>query len=236
MENLRSIAAEWFTGGAALANLSYLLLIVSMLMSSMTWLRILAIGSGIAGVLYFWVILGDRVASFWEKMFIAANLFQLTLTAYRDRMSRFDPDEMIFRSACIAGLSPSDARRLLQIGRVAEAPTGTYLTRERENVAELAFILSGDVDIRLGDKHIGRCRHGDFVGEIGVMSGTSATAPAVAVTPVRYLSFDGVALRRLVGRDRTIGQELELAFRQGLREKLVRANAALASQPLPLSS
>jgi CRP-like cAMP-binding protein len=230
MEYLRSIAAEWFTGGAALANLSYLLLIVSMLMSSMMWLRVLAVGSGIAGVLYFWVILGDRVASFWEILFIAANLFQLTLTAYRDRMSRFDPDEMIFRNVCIPGLSPSDARRLLRIGKVVAAPAGSYLTRENEAVPALLFILSGGVDIRLGDRHIGSCGHGDFLGEIGVLNGGLATASAVAIEPVRYFSFESAALRRLVARDRTIGQELELAFRQGLREKLVRANATLASQ------
>jgi CRP-like cAMP-binding protein len=231
VEELRHITAEWLSGGALLANLSYALLIASMLMSSMTYLRILAIGSGVAGVLYFWVILGDRVASFWEILFIAANLFQLTLTAYRDRMSRFDPDEMIFRNACIPGLAPSDARRLLRIGKVVAAPAGSYLTRENEVVPALLFILSGSVDIRLGERHIGSCGHGDFLGEIGVLNGGLATASAVAAEPVRYFSFEGAALRRLVARDRTIGQELELAFRQGLREKLVRANATLAGQP-----
>lgn len=231
MEEIRNIAAEWLSGGALLANLSYALLIISMLMSSMTWLRILAIGSGVAGFVYMWVVLGDRVASVWEILFIAANLFQLALTAYRDRMSRFTADEMVFRNACIPGLSPSEARRLLAVARVVEASAGTYLTRERETVPALAFILSGDVDIRLGERHIGACHYGDFIGEIGVMSGAPATASAIAVTAVRYLAFDAESLRRLFARERTIGQEIELAFRQGLREKLVRANAALAAQP-----
>lgn len=230
MDYLRSALVEMTSGGAILANLSYTLLIVSMLMSRMTYLRIFAIASGAAGVAYFWGFLGDRVASLWEMLFIAANLFQLTLTAYRDRVSRFDADETIFRNTCIPGLSPSDARRLLKVGRVFESPVGAYLTREQEPVMALAFILSGEVDIRLGDRHIGRCGHGDFIGEIGVMSGGPATASAVALTPIRYFAFEAAALRRLVSRDRTIGQELELAFRQGLREKLVRANAALAEQ------
>jgi CRP-like cAMP-binding protein len=201
-----------------------------MLMSRVTWLRILAIGSGIAGFAYLWLFLGDRVASAWELLFIAANFYQLALTAYRDRMSRFEPHEMLFRNACIPGLSPSDARRLLKIATVVDAPGGTHLTREHQAVQALVFILEGEVEIRIGERRIGLCGHADFIGEIGVMSGGPATATAVAITPLRYFAFDASALRRLLARDHTIAQELELSFRQGLREKLVRANAALAGQ------
>lgn len=63
------------------------------------------------------------------------------------------------------------------------------------------------------------------------MGGETATATSITVTPVRYLAFDGEGLRRLVARDRTVGHELELAFRHSLREKLVRANASLAMAP-----
>jgi CRP-like cAMP-binding protein len=78
---------------------------------------------------------------------------------------------------------------------------------------------------------IGRCKRSDFIGEIGVMGGEKATATAVAVTPIRYLAFNGTALRKLVTRDRGIGHELELAFRHSLREKLMRANTTLAMAP-----
>jgi CRP-like cAMP-binding protein len=221
---------ETFAAGGILAHLSYVLLIVAMLMSKIVWLRFLAIGSGLAGVAYFWIFLGDRVASLWEILFIAANFYQLALTAYRDRMSRFEPHEMLFRNACIPGLSPSDARRLLKIAELVDAPAGTVLTREHQSVPALAFILDGEVEIRVAGQRIGVCGHADFIGEIGVMSGGPATATAVAITPLRYFAFDAAALRRLLTRDRTIAQELELSFRQGLREKLVRANAALAGQ------
>jgi hypothetical protein len=189
MDYLEAVIAESISGGAVLANLSYILLIVAMLMSRVTWLRILAIGSGIAGFIYLWVFLGDRVASFWELMFIAANLYQLALTFYRDRMSRFEPHEMLFRNACIPGLSPSDARRLLKIATVVDAPAGALLTREHQTVPALAFILEGEVEIRVGGQAVATCGHGDFVGEIGVMSGGPATATAVAQTPLRYFSF-----------------------------------------------
>lgn len=231
MDGVWDAIGQQVASGAILATTSYVLLIASMLMDRLAYLRILAIASGVTGVVYFWVFLGDRVASFWESLFIAANLFQLVLTAYRDRVTRFNQDEVIFRAACIPGLSPSDARKLLKIGTVQDAPTGTVLLREHEPVAMLLFLLSGEVDIRIGDKHIARCGHGDFIGEIGVMSRAPATASAVAVTQLRYFAFDAAALRKLTARDRTIAQELELSFRHGLREKLIRANAVIAAQP-----
>lgn len=216
------------TGGAALATLSYVLLIGSMLMSRITYLRLLAIASGITGVIYFWVFLGDRVASVWEMLFILANLFQLALTAYRDRMSRFGPDEMIFRTTAVPGLSPSQARRLLSIADLIDAEPGATITRQAEAVPALAFILTGAVDIRVGSQIVARCGPTDFVGEIGVMNNAEATATAEVATPVRYFAFDALRLRRLIAHDKHIGHELELAFRHGLRQKLMRANTALA--------
>jgi CRP-like cAMP-binding protein len=232
MEYLQEIAAQSFTGPAILANLSYILLILAVLMSKVTTLRVLAIASGITGFLYLWVFLGDRVASVWEALFILANLVRLAIDFYRERTSRFTPDELIFRNSCIPGLSASDARRLLSTSTIVEAPSGAILTQENETVPTLAYILSGDVEIRIGETVIGRCKRSDFIGEIGVMGGEKATATAVAVTPIRYLAFDGTALRKLVTRDRGIGHELELAFRHSLREKLMRANTTLAMAPI----
>jgi CRP-like cAMP-binding protein len=231
MEYMREIAAQSFSGPAILANLSYILLILAVLMSKVTALRVLAIASGITGFLFLWIFLGDRVASVWEALFILANLVRLAIDFYRERTSRFTPDELIFRNSCIPGLSSSDARRLLSTSTVIEAPAGSILTSEGEAVATLAYILSGEVEIKVGESVISRCKRADFVGEIGVMGTENATATAVATTPIRYLAFDGAALRKLVARDRGIGHELELAFRHSLREKLMRANASLAVAP-----
>jgi len=216
--------------GAALATLSYLLLIASMLMSKITYLRMLAIASGATGVLYFWFFLQDRVASTWEMLFIAANLFQLLLTLYRDRMSRFTHDEMYFRSSGAPGLSPSQARKLLSVAQLVETHACARLTREGEPVAALIFLLTGTVDIVVGTQVVARCGPGDFIGEIGVMNNAEATATAEGTTAVRYFAFDAARLRRLIAHDKYIGHELELAFRHGLRAKLVRANAALAER------
>lgn len=123
-------ASEGIANGGALATLSYVLLITSMLMGRILYLRLFAIASGVTGVLYFWLFLGDRVASVWEMLFIAAVLFQLALTAYRDRTTRFDDDETFFRNAAVPGLSPSEARLLLKQGDRRSLPAGTAITTQ----------------------------------------------------------------------------------------------------------
>jgi CRP-like cAMP-binding protein len=235
-ERLRGTAMQaWlhsmFGGGAILAHLSYIFLIVAMLMDRVLYLRILAIAAGVAGFLYLWIFLNDRVASIWEVLFILAALFQLLLTAYRNRQARFSEDERFFRDTVVPGLSPSDVRKVLKAATLKDVETGARLTREDEPVEALAFIVAGDVEVTVCGRPVGRCARGQFIGEISVTGGGPATATAIAVGPVRYFAFESDAFRRLVARHRHIGTELELAFRSGLREKLVRANAALAAQP-----
>ncbi|MEO8669410.1 MAG: cyclic nucleotide-binding domain-containing protein [Bauldia sp.] len=217
-----------FSGGAFFGHLSYILLIVSMLMSQLWLLRVLAISSGLVGVFYFAAILGDPVAGFWELLLILANLFQLLLTAWRDRVSRFTADEMVLRASVVPGLPPSDVRRLLKACAYRELPPGAILTEEGKAVTALTFLVSGAVDIRVGGATVAHCGPGQFVGEMGVANNEPATATALAATPLRCFAFEAVAFRRLLSRDRVIGQELDMAFRLGLREKLVRANQALA--------
>ena len=58
-------------------HLVYILAIASMIMRSMTWLRSVAILSGLSGVIYFGVIRGDYVSAFWEFSYIMVNVIQL---------------------------------------------------------------------------------------------------------------------------------------------------------------
>ena len=69
-----ALSAAAFPGHA-----SYFLVVLAMLMSSILALRLLALASGAAGLVYSAMILADPVGVFWEIAFIAANATQLTL-------------------------------------------------------------------------------------------------------------------------------------------------------------
>ena len=215
--------------GALVGHAGYVLLILSMLMTQMLWLRIIAIGAGILQALYYGIWLSDPVGTFWESIFVLTNVGQIAYIAYRNRMARFTPDERAFYEIAIPTLEPADAHKLLRAGRWLTAEPGTTLTREGEIAADLVFVVSGDVDIEVAGRNVGHCGPGSFVGEISVSTGSPASASAVVRTPVRYLAFERKFVASALDKRGEIGQALELAFRHGLRDKLLRTNVAVAT-------
>jgi len=215
--------------GAFFGHLSYGLLIVSMLMTRMIWLRVFAIGSGLVALVYdiFWLY--DPVGVVWETLFVAVNVAQLGLIYFWNRMARFSEEERAFHLTAVPDLEPSQVRHVLRHGRLREADTGTVLLVEGEAVDDLIFVLSGRVDITLRGELIGECGPNTFIGEIGVSTDGPASASAVVTAPIRYIAFDGVAVRRLLGRGGDIARAIDSAFRHGLREKLLLANEALVA-------
>ena len=137
--------------GALLAHLSYFLLVISMLMSSMLYLRILAIGSGIAGMCYSLFVLGDLVSGFWEFLFILANLGQMALMAWHNRMARFSAEERLFHQSAVPLLAPNELRILLRVSEWRDADAETVLTTQNEPVEDLVFLTRGLVDIQVDD-------------------------------------------------------------------------------------
>lgn len=216
------------TGGALVGHVSYALLILSMLMTRMLWLRAFAIGSGLVALAYegFWR--HDPVGLFWISAFILINVAQIAILEYRNRAARFSPEERAFHSMAVPTLEPAKARDLLRHGRLREAQSGTVLVHEGEPVAELIFLLDGNVHIKIGENRIADCGQGHFIGEIGVSTGGPASATAVVSQPARFLAFDGATIRQMLDKGDEISQAVETAFRHGFREKLLRANAALA--------
>jgi CRP-like cAMP-binding protein len=220
-----------FSPAAFVGHAGYILLVLSMLMTKMLWLRIIAIGAGILQAIYYGVILHDPVGTFWETIFTLVNVGQLAIIAYRNRTARFSADERAFYDTAVPTLEAADARKLIAAGRWETAEPGTVLTREGENAPVLAFIVSGEIDISINGKKVGDCGAGSFVGEISVSSKMPASATATVRTPARYLGFDRAFVVQTLDKHGEIGNALELAFRHGLRDKLLRSNVAMMATP-----
>lgn len=218
--------------GALVGHAGYMLLILSMIMTRMVWLRIIAIAAGVLQAVYYGVFLHDPVGTFWEAIFTLTNVAQLAIITYRNRATHFTADERAFYDTAVPTLEAADARTLLSAGRWLTAEPGTVLTREGENAPVLAFVVSGDIDISVNGRPVGDCGPGSFVGEISVSSKIPASATATVRTPVRYLAFDRDFVVRTLDKHGDIGIALELAFRHGLRDKLLRTNVAMAGTPV----
>jgi hypothetical protein len=207
-------------------NLSYLLLIISMTMTRIVPLRMVAIGSGVSGASYDFFWLADPVGSVWEIIFTFVNIIQVTLIAYRSAVTRFTNDELAFNRAIVPDLSPVQARHLLRTGSWFDADPGRELIRQGSAASHLIFLRFGQADIYVDGKLVGICQPGSLIGEISISTAGLASATVMATTPVHYLALERTALHRAMKADSAIARAIERGIRQSLQEKLVRMNEA----------
>ena len=117
-------------------NIEYILLVISMMMTQMVWLRSLAIASGVAGFIYSTWWLHDPVGIFWETVFTLVNVVQLALIKYRNFIARFSADDLDFYNRIFPKLEPWQMRRLLKTGHWLNAAPGDSMDFMRQYPAE----------------------------------------------------------------------------------------------------
>ena len=221
---LSEINDAFFLHGRAFVHITYLLLVVSMMMRNISWLRVIAIGSAVASLIYRLFFLFDPVSVAWQTVLILVNIVQLAFLWSEHWRSGLTEDELHFLETVIPNIHRSRARRVFKAGQWKLAEEGEQLTTDGVVVPSLIFVSSGAVRIDKDGLPVAICGRGDFVGEISFITGEPATADAIAAGPTRYLSFDRAALKRLLDSDSELKNGMEASFNRNLIDKLVKSN------------
>lgn len=206
-------------------HFTYFLLILSMLMRRMVWLRVLAVASGVTKIIYRAFFLVDPVSVFWETIFVLVNIGQLLVIWYYEKHHRFGEEERHFVEN-VPGVERSSIKRLLELAELERFPAGAALTEEGRPVEKLLYLADGVVQIERDGQIVAVCGPGDYIGELSFLSGNPATATSTVVKPARMLVFDQKRLSDSVERDAQLRRTLEAALNKNLAGKLVRANDA----------
>lgn len=223
---------SFITDGWA-GHLSYLLLVLSMLMRRMLWLRLCVIASALVGIAfdYFW--LGNPVGVFWQSLLVVVNLAELFLLWRNDRNAVFSAEEDRFRAALLDGLSPGRARRFLDMGLWEDLPDGTVLTREGECPDYLAYVAEGEVEV-LNSKGVVRVvPAGHYIGEMSLMGDNRATATTILHTPARLWRIERPKLLRLRESNHAMMAAVETGIARDMRAKLEFQSTMRANPPAP---
>lgn len=210
-------------------HFTYFLLIVSMLMRRMVTLRLLAVASGLAKIVYRAAFVLDPVSVLWETIFVLVNVVQLLIIWYYEHHHRFDEEHQHFADNMPDTVDRSAIKRLLDLAELERYEPGTVLTDEGAKVTQLTYIADGIVKVEHGERLVAICGPGDYIGELSFLSGKPATATAIVVKPTRALVFDQAQLTAAVGNDAQLRRTLESALNRNLAGKLTRANDPAAA-------
>lgn len=217
---------ELLAPGTTAGHISYVLLVLSMVMRTMLWLRVIAIAAGTASFAYGWFWLNDPVTVVWEAIFVLTNLIQLSIMAYEQRNRPLSEDERVLVNAVLPGADTAQIRRLLALGEAGTAGPETILFSQGDIPDKLIVLTRGTVQVEQGGTVIGACGEGDFLGEISFQSGSPASADVIVTNTVHYIAFNQKDLRRFLERHSDIAGALDASLNRNLMAKLVRTTHA----------
>jgi hypothetical protein len=218
-----------FSIGGLVGHTSYLLLVVSMLMRTMLWLRVFVIASAFVAITYDAVWLKDPVGVFWETTLVLVNIVQIILLWREDRAARFTEEEGFFIRTRLRGLSDGQARRLMDAGEWVDLTDGAILTEQGKAPAHLVFVASGRVGIHVDAHRVAECGPGAFVGEMSLIDDGTASATARAEGAARIWRIATGRLEALRQSRPEQTAALDAAIARDIRAKLVTLNRLAAS-------
>jgi CRP-like cAMP-binding protein len=213
-------------------HFTYFLLIISVLMRRMVWLRALAVASGLAKIVYRAFFVLDPVSVLWELIFVIVNLVQLAIIWYAEYRHRFTEEGDHFAANMPAGTERSSIKRLLEYADLERFDPDATLTEQGHPVTKLMYLADGIVKIEASGRLVAICGPGDYIGELSFLGGRAANATATVVKPVRALVFNQIRLAAAIDTDPDLRRTLESALNRNLAGKLARANTELSPDAL----
>ncbi len=216
---------EFFSLGSLPGHLAYLLIAISYYMTSIYWLRVLAVAGLFLEILYFRLTSDNLTTGIgWDGIFILINLYQL-FWLVRDRLSLTLPeqDAPLLRDA-LSGLDDAQIARLLKAAEWKTFNPGEILTRQDAPLDSLYFLLSGRAAVAVNGSLVTYLEKGSFIGEIAYLTGNPATAMVTIDEPSRVLSFNRVRMAKVIASDEAISGIIYQMLGRDLAMKMRRAN------------
>ena len=172
--------------------------------------------------------IGDFVTAGWSGALAGLTLILAGRGLWEDGNVRFNPDELAMVRALFDELPTGRARHLIDQGVWLTGKEGDMLTREGEPVNHLYYLAEGEARVLSQSYEVGRCRPGDLIGELTVLSGERASATVILASAARFWCAPADDLRPYVEAHEDIRRAIEHGFATVLKAKLRASNRTIA--------
>ena len=222
---------DFLTDATVIFFVANSLYVVSYMLTSMLWLRILAIVAAASTFPYFYFQPEPLwSALFWQSCFLTVNLVNLAVLLYSMRTPRFDEFEAQAHDLKFADLKPHEAAPLLKTAHRLNLGDGDALLHDGDANDRLYLIVQGACRILKNGAEIARLEPGEFVGELSFISGEAISADVLATDDTRIMYWENDALEPLFKRQGLYKSYLHSLCSVDIAHKLRRMTAA-ASGP-----
>jgi len=202
-------------------HVSYVLIALSYWMTTVFWLRIIAVIGLVFEILYFRMSSGDMHTGIgWDAVFIVINLYQIFHLVYDERRLLYMKELHLLSQGAFASLSREQLAQLVKVGSWRTLEPGTQVTREGEPVKELVLICDGQMVVESQGRTVTRLHGGSLVGELALLSGNQASATVTAERITRAFILEMEKLRKLIRADDLIASAVDRVVGHDLAAKL----------------
>lgn len=124
----------------------------------------------------------------------------------------------------IEGLRDEEAKRFVKAGTFFNVKAGHRFITRGEEETMVYVLLSGSVEVRLGDRAMAVCGPGDVLGEFAMLTHQARSADVVALEDSEFLTFSERSFQRLIDSDPSLAAGVLWNLARQLSRKLVASN------------
>lgn len=221
---------EAIVSGQYLAHLCALLLVAAALQRRPRMIRLLTTLAGLAALAYFAMSGANLAWIVWSGAFAAINAVHFAALAMRARSGKLLEEERELFDDVMKIEEPGQQRHLKDLIDWRDVAPGQALVSQGQANPPLVYVARGTADIAVDGKRVGACAPGDFLGEMSLISGQTATATVTAAEAMRVARFDREGLAQLARAAPEVGRALDSALNRSLAAKVVRMNEVAAAR------
>jgi CRP-like cAMP-binding protein len=224
---------EIMATGQVFAHLAALFLVAAALQRRPRIIRLLTTLAGIAALTHFVLDRSGYAWLLWAGLFTAINAVHYAALAIRARTGKLLEEERELFDEVMKIGEPGQQRHLRDLIDWRDVAAGEALVSQGQPHPPLVYVARGRAEIEVDGKRVGECAPGDFLGEMSLISGQTATATVTAAEPMRVARFDREALAQLARAAPEVGRALDSALNRSLAAKMLRMNEVAATRGEP---
>jgi CRP-like cAMP-binding protein len=202
-----------------LIHVANVLYVFSYSVRDILWLRLLTVAAMVS-LIPFYYVKDLKTAIYWNILFLAINLYQLYRLLLERRPVQLTLEQQRLYRGPFRAMTPREFVKFVDLGGFEDLAVDDALVEQGAKLDRLTLIADGIAVVKIDEHPVSQLQAGQFVGEMGYLTGQPACASVLAGTTCRCLRWDNEKLRTFLADNPSVRSALQDIIGTDLAEKL----------------